>query len=171
MLARSLAPSGTLLAMRTRPYGSPWPSPWTAVEAIRAGARTSSDAAPSCVAPRTTTETTTEVVASVANMSDDAMNRLKELERSLGGPDGAPLLIGCDEPPGDITEALESLEPDTEYRLCVREFQGADTYIITARTPTATELAELDRIMGETSPADGDEGEPEDESSGDEDGD
>jgi hypothetical protein len=96
----------------------------------------------------------------------DAMNRLKELERSLGGPDGAPLLIGCDEPPGDITEALESIEPDTEYRICVREFQGADTYIVTARTPTAAELAELDRLMGETSPSDG-EGEPEDEASGD----
>lgn len=100
-------------------------------------------------------------------MSDDAMKKLKELERSLGGPDGAPLLIGCDEPPGDITEALESLEPDTEYRLCVREFQGADTYIITARTPTATELAELDRLMGETAPVDGEDGAPEDESGGD----
>jgi len=100
-------------------------------------------------------------------MSDDAMKRLKELERSLGGPDGAPLLIGCDEPPGDITEALESLEPDTEYRICVREFQGADTYIVTSRTPTAAELAELDRLMGETSPSDGDgESEAEDESSG-----
>lgn len=105
-------------------------------------------------------------------MSDDAMNRLKELERSLGGPDGAPLLIGCDEHPGEIKEALESIEPDTEYRLCVREFQGADTYIITARTPTAAELAEFDRLVGETTPGDGiDDGEEagEDEQEDDED--
>lgn len=88
-------------------------------------------------------------------MSDDAMKRLKELEKSLGGPDGAPLLIGCDEQPGEIKEALESIEPDTEYRICVREFQGADTYIITARTPTSTELTEFDRLIGETTPSDG----------------
>lgn len=85
-------------------------------------------------------------------MSDDAMKKLKELERSLGGPDGAPLLIGCDEEPGDVTEALESLEPDTEYRLSVREFQGADTYVITARTPTDAEIAELERLMEATAP-------------------
>lgn len=90
-------------------------------------------------------------------MSDDSMKKLKELERSLGGPDGAPLLIGCDETPAEIKEAMESIEPDTEYRLCVREFQGADTYIITARTPTAAELAEFDRLVGETTPSDGDE--------------
>lgn len=95
-------------------------------------------------------------------MSDEAMKKLKELERSLGGPDGAPLIIGCDETPDEITEALESLEPDTEYRLSVREFQGADTYIITARTPTAAELAELDRLMEATSSPDEDE-EPEGE--------
>lgn len=97
-------------------------------------------------------------------MSDDAMKRLKELERSLGGPDGAPLLIGCDETPEDIKDALESIEPDTEYRICVRELQGADTYIVTSRTPTASELAEFDRLMGETSPSDE---EPEDESGSD----
>lgn len=93
-------------------------------------------------------------------MSDDAMKRLKELESSLGGPDGAPLIIGCDETPTEIKEALESIEPDTEYRLCVREFQGADTYIITARTPSSSELAEFDRLMGETTPSDGDDNEP-----------
>lgn len=101
-------------------------------------------------------------------MSDDAMKKLKELERSLGGPDGAPLLIGCDEPPAEIAEALESIEPDTDYQFCVREFQGADTYIITARKPTEAELKEFDRLMGETSPNDEDGDGESAEASGDE---
>jgi len=95
-------------------------------------------------------------------MSDDAMKRLKELEHSLGGPAGSPLLIGCDESPNDIAAALESVDPDTDYQFCVREFQGADTYIITARKPTAAELAELDRLMGEMAPGD-DEAEEDDD--------
>ena len=98
-------------------------------------------------------------------MADDSMAKLKELERSLGGPDGAPLLIGCDEEPGDVAAALESVEPDTDYRFCVREFQGADTYIITARAATEAEIAELERLMEETAPAE--DGEPSDNEDGD----
>jgi hypothetical protein len=84
-------------------------------------------------------------------MADEA-TRLKKLEQSLGGPNGSPLLIGCDEPAADIASAMECVEPDVEYRLCVREFQGADTYIITARTPTAGELADLESLMGDDEP-------------------
>ena len=95
-------------------------------------------------------------------MSDDATARLMKLEQSLGGPDGAPLLIGCDEPPSDIAEAMECMEPDVEYRICVREFQGADTYIITKRSPVTDELAVLERLMQETGPqGEEDDGEPE----------
>lgn len=84
---------------------------------------------------------------SIAAMDDDT--ELKKLEQSLGGPNGAPLLIGCDEPHTEIAEAMECLEPDVEYRISVREFQGADTYIITARTPTDGELANLERLMAD----------------------
>ena len=90
----------------------------------------------------------------------DASDKLKALEKSLGGPNGAALLIACDEPPKDISDAFECLEPDTEYRICVREFQGCDTYIITARTPSSSELEELERLLDETSPeGEGGEGE------------
>jgi hypothetical protein len=89
----------------------------------------------------------------------NAMDLLKALEQSLGGPNGAPLLIGCDEPPNDIAMALECAEPDTEYQFCVRMFKGADTYIITARKPTESELSELERLMDETVP----DGEPDDD--------
>ncbi len=97
-----------------------------------------------------------------------AMDQLKVLEQSLGGPNGAPLLIGCDEPKEDIVEGLECVEPDTEYQFCVREFQGADTYIITGRKPTTSELKELERLMTETAPEVEQDAAGDDETEGDE---
>lgn len=99
----------------------------------------------------------------------NAMDRLKALERSLGGPSGAPLLIGCDEPPADVAAALECVEPDVEYRFCVRVFQGADTYIITARAPTEAELADLEALMAETVPESDGSGDEDEDGEGDDD--
>jgi hypothetical protein len=102
-------------------------------------------------------------------MSDDAQARLKKLEESLGGPNGSPLLIGCDESPQEIAEALECLDPDTEYRLAVREMDGAETYVITARTPTPTELGELVQLMERVNSADDEDQDEVENDSGDDD--
>ena len=104
-------------------------------------------------------------------MAKSPMERLQALEKSLGGPGGAPLLVGLDEPDEDIVEALACLDADAEYCLRLREFRGAPTLIVSTRKATLAEVTELEKLYEETAPAEGeDEGDEDGEGDEDEDG-
>ena len=79
-------------------------------------------------------------------MAKTPMTRLQALEKSLGGPEDVPLLVGLDEPDSDIVEALACLDSDSEYHLRLRDFNGAPTLIVTARKATLAEIAELEKL-------------------------
>jgi hypothetical protein len=85
-------------------------------------------------------------------MTKNPMTRLQTLEKSLGGPEDVPLLVGLDESDTDIVEALASLDSDVEYHLSLRDFRGSPTLFVTARKVTPAEVAELEKLYEDTSP-------------------
>jgi hypothetical protein len=90
-------------------------------------------------------------------MTKNPMTRLLALEKSLGGPAAAPLLVGLDESDTDIVEALASLDSDVEYHLSLRDFRGSPTLFVTARKVTLAEVAELEKLYEDTSPEEADD--------------
>ena len=95
-------------------------------------------------------------------MTKNPMTRLQALEKSLGGPEDVPLLVGLDEPDSEIVEALASLDSDAAYHLRLRDFKGSPTLIVTARKVTLAEVAELEKLYEDTSPEGDDEADDDD---------
>lgn len=103
-------------------------------------------------------------------MTKNPMTRLQTLEKSLGGPEDVPLLVGLDEPDSEIVEALASLDSDSEYHLRLRDFSGSPTLILTARKATLAEVAELERLYDEdASPEEADDTDTDPDSEADDD--